>query len=164
MSIFTKKGNSKGFTLIELLVVIAIIGMLAAIVLASLNTARLKSRDAKRVADLKQVQLALELYADSHSQKYPATLTGNLDAANCSGTAKCMPSMPKDPLDGSTYFYGYTSADPFTTYTLGALLEESTNPALQSKTSVGTAGVLGYTGSAGGTVTCSVTAAYCISP
>src|SRR5262245_50514712 len=54
-----------GFTLIELLVVIAIIGILASIVLASLNTARQKSRDARRLADIKSIQLALELFFDA---------------------------------------------------------------------------------------------------
>src|ERR1035437_5577723 len=52
----------KGFTLIELLVVVAIIGLLSSVVLASLNSARAKGRDAKRVTDLKQVQNALALY------------------------------------------------------------------------------------------------------
>ena len=56
--------KNQGFTLIELLVVIAIIGVLASVVLASLNTARKKSRDARRIADIKQIQLALELYFD----------------------------------------------------------------------------------------------------
>ena len=56
------KNGKRGFTLIELLVVIAIIGILASVVLASLNSARKKGRDARRVADIKQVQLALELY------------------------------------------------------------------------------------------------------
>ncbi|MFH1713569.1 MAG: type II secretion system protein, partial [Patescibacteria group bacterium] len=51
--------KQKGFTLIELLVVIAIIGMLSSIVLVSLNPARQKSRDAKRLSDMKQIVLAL---------------------------------------------------------------------------------------------------------
>src|SRR5436853_5053100 len=54
--------NQKGFTLIELLVVIAIIGLLASVVLLSLNSARAKSRDAKRLADIRQLVSALELY------------------------------------------------------------------------------------------------------
>ena len=69
------RNKSKGFTLIELLVVIAIIGILSSVVLASLNSARQKSRDAKRVADMKQLQLALELYYDANSSTYPTEAT-----------------------------------------------------------------------------------------
>ncbi|NTV22448.1 MAG: prepilin-type N-terminal cleavage/methylation domain-containing protein [Candidatus Yonathbacteria bacterium] len=68
------KNSNRGFTLIELLVVIAIIGILSSVVLASLNSAREKSRDAKRVSDIKQLQLALELYYDTN-QEYPDVLT-----------------------------------------------------------------------------------------
>ena len=69
------KNTKKGFTLIELLVVIAIIGILSSVVLASLSTARQKSRDAKRISDVGQIQLALELFFDA-SQSYPSTTPG----------------------------------------------------------------------------------------
>ncbi len=69
-----KKYSASGFTLIELLVVIAIVGLLASIVSASLNSARAKSRDAKRRSDLVQLRTALELYYNSHGN-YPVTTT-----------------------------------------------------------------------------------------
>ena len=65
--------KQRGFTLIELLVVIAIIGLLASIVMVSLNSARAKARDSRRMGDLKQVALALEMYYDTNGA-YP---TGN---------------------------------------------------------------------------------------
>ena len=55
-----------GFTLIELLVVIAIIGLLSSVVFASLNSARAKARDARRLSDLHAVSLALSLYYDKN--------------------------------------------------------------------------------------------------
>jgi general secretion pathway protein G len=63
--------KQKGFTLIELLVVIAIIGLLSTLAVVALNNARQKSRDAKRVADIKQMQTALELYFND-CNAYPA--------------------------------------------------------------------------------------------
>lgn len=54
--------KTTGFTLIELLVVIAIIGILSSIVISSLNSARVKSRDAQRVAFIRELQKALEMY------------------------------------------------------------------------------------------------------
>jgi len=52
----------KGFTIIELLVVVAIIGVLAAIVIISLSGAQKKSRDARRIGDLKQIDHAIDLF------------------------------------------------------------------------------------------------------
>lgn len=55
----------RGFSLIELLVVISIIALLFSIILASLNTARMKARDARRKIDVHQIVTALNLYYNS---------------------------------------------------------------------------------------------------
>ncbi len=64
----------RGFTLIELLVVIAIIGLLSTIIAAPIQSARKKARDAKKIAEVKSTQLALEQYAESNSAEYPSAL------------------------------------------------------------------------------------------
>jgi prepilin-type N-terminal cleavage/methylation domain-containing protein len=128
MSNIINKG-SKGFTLIELLVVIAIIGILSSVVLASLSTARAKSRDARRISDIGQIQLALELYFDS-SSSYPVAGTNAATAdPTITGLAPTyIPKIPVDPLATQHYLYGASS----TTYVLGAKLERYDNPALNS--------------------------------
>ena len=116
--LFTHK--KAGFTLIELLVVIAIIGILSSVVLASLNSARLKARDARRVADLKQIQVALELYNDADS-KYPT----DIYAATASLAPTYISQVPKDPQTGDNYLYSYTpAAGNSTGYHLGAIMEQ----------------------------------------
>ncbi len=70
MKLANDKKYSHGFTLIEFLVVIAIIGLLSSVVLSLLNTARMESRDARRINDLRQIKLALELYFDDN-RSYP---------------------------------------------------------------------------------------------
>lgn len=65
----------RGFTLIELLVVISIIGLLSSVVLASVSASRASARDAERIANLKQIQNAIELYANDHNGSYPGYLS-----------------------------------------------------------------------------------------
>ncbi|MEZ6209205.1 MAG: type II secretion system protein [Candidatus Paceibacterota bacterium] len=67
--------KNKGFTLIELLVVIAIIGILASIVLASLNTARSKGEDAAIKANLANIRAEAELYYDDNGNYYTDATT-----------------------------------------------------------------------------------------
>jgi len=110
--------NKHGFTLIELLVVITIIGLLATIVLVSLNSARAKARDAKRKGDLHQIELALTMYFDtygSYPSAKPQTSCGGSDVwASSNGTCggqwlttdvnfyQFMANVPVDPLNQGT--------------------------------------------------------------
>ena len=152
----------KAFTLIELLIVIAIIAILAAILFVSIGTKPLvKSRDAKRAADLENLRTALALYYNDKGF-YP----GTADLGAELKTGSYIPELPKDPKDASgkvcpgtytpnfpsaTYLatqYGYsyssvtsanaactTAAGNCTNYVVQACMEDgspTTNQALQA--------------------------------
>src|SRR3989344_4549272 len=109
-----------GFTLIELLVVISIIGILASVVLARLNDARRTAQDAKRISEMRQLKIALEVYYEVNNQ-YPPTPTAGcaqciVDGWMSSGVDEMAPYMnplPVDPFYGNTLNgYRYVQASP----------------------------------------------------
>jgi len=114
--------KNKGFTLMELLVVIAIISILTAIVLPNLNSARIKGRDARRIADIKNIQLALAVYYDTHrATGYP------IDIYNGFLAPTYMPVVPKDPLGNDYAYAALGTGTSCSSYHLGAVLEGSSS-------------------------------------
>ncbi len=124
--------KNKGFTLIELLVVIAIIGLLASIVLVSLNSARAKARDTKRIADLKQIRIALEMYYDTNNNYPVATTAVNSSSGSATWISGLSPSyitsVPADPTNSGTgsYYYYYKTTAGGASYELNARMENNT--------------------------------------
>ena len=168
---FSKKG---GFTLIELLVVIAIIVILTALILPDLAGSRAKARDAQRISDVSQLQLALELFYDRCGQ-YPAAVSSGSQyvvssASNCttsSGTIITMSSfiaqIPTPPA-GVSNVTGYDYATSpisgsINNYVLRAQLE-SNNAEVSKGLSV-----FPTTGTWSNPITCTNTGTfYCVGP
>jgi prepilin-type N-terminal cleavage/methylation domain-containing protein len=96
------KNHSKGFTLIELLVVIGIIGILSAVVLASLNTARFKGNDAAIQSDLSAVQTQAEIYyGGAGSNSYGTQAFGTDATCDSTGAGMFTDATIKKALDGA---------------------------------------------------------------
>ena len=118
--------QKKGFTLIELLVVIAIIGILATLAVVALQNARKNARDAKRIADVRQMQTALELYFNDW-QAYPTTTTVAAGTIS-SGTSVYMAVVPTAPTPAddlcatASNTYTYLQTNSGASYTINFCL------------------------------------------
>lgn len=141
--------NKKGFTLVELLVVIAIIGFLASVAMYALNNTRISARDTQRLADMKAITKALEMYYDEESnKKYPFADFSPYPAISCVVGGNSTPlnrwniiksklekhiKLPNDPVNvyPYCYFYDANAQDGYQTYALATSLELSSNSYLE---------------------------------
>ena len=120
------KLNNLGFTLIELLVVISIIGFLATASMVVFNSVRMKARDARKIADFKNIQTALYMFYDQfgrmpnnynpccgacEGQTYYNQSMQELVSAGFLGT------IPKGPEGGGYCYYNYGAGN-----SIGALM------------------------------------------
>lgn len=78
-----KKNN--GFTLIELLTVIAIIGILSAVVMVSLSSARLKAKDKAVMTELSSIKVQAEIYYDLNNNSYSGLCNTAMSARGLGG-------------------------------------------------------------------------------
>jgi prepilin-type N-terminal cleavage/methylation domain-containing protein len=120
---FLKKNkymNKRGFTLIELLVVISIIGLLSTLSVVSLNNARGKARDARRMYDLSTIRTALELYRFDNNDRVPPLVTTWQDTLAILGQGEniYLPSgVPLDPDQSRTVLGWGGIKEPGKSYT-----------------------------------------------
>ena len=129
--------HTSGFTLTELLVVIGIIALLASIIIAGSASSRKTSRDARRIADIGQISVALESYYASN-QAYPTT--GGAWFSLCDGTHTATGAtgyvpglattyigvLPRDPSgcpSAAGLFQGYGYRSDGTNYKVAAIAE-----------------------------------------
>ena len=100
---FTSRVRCGGFTLLELLVSVGIIALISTIRVVSFTTAQKKSRDAKRVTHLSDIQNAFEQYFSICGYQYPVTaggtsfLTSGNTLTSCS-SSDVLITYPNDPL------------------------------------------------------------------
>lgn len=127
--------SKKGFTLIEILVVMVILGIITTLAFGNYRVSQMKSRDAKRKADLGQIQRALEMYYNDKNV-YPDRLDlsdGNNGLMDDPRGTIYMKELPVDPTGNPEYCY--TSSGAY--YKIYAKLENEQDPRIGGPFSCG---------------------------
>lgn len=99
-----KKGGKK---IIIVAMVLIFLVPITTIILVSLNSARMKSRDAYRVANIKTIQLGLKIYYNEHNGRYPTNLDDLVNSTSFISEDKI-----KDPY-GYKYYYKRSEFDNY---------------------------------------------------
>lgn len=156
--------TTRAFTIMELLVTVAIIALLSGIIMANLSGSRGKARDAQRVSDLGQLQLAMSLYFD-RCNSYPSSLATTVNNGCPTGVTlgTFIATIPTPPSGAGQSAYDYatlSSGSVVTNYVLHAVLEQ-----YNAAVAKGLSSMPG--GYANGTFTCSTGSTppiqYCVS-
>ncbi|PIR85586.1 hypothetical protein COU14_03625 [Candidatus Kaiserbacteria bacterium CG10_big_fil_rev_8_21_14_0_10_44_10] len=124
-----KNRLKRGFTLIELLVVIAIIGILASVVLASLNSARDKGEDAAIKSNLNNIRAQAELFYDDNGDYDGVCLDTNVAQGVTAAGGEC-----NSAVDGS----GWAAFAPLSSASSSSYCVDSTGKAITTTTSITT--------------------------
>ena len=118
-----KNKKNKGFTLFELLVSISIIGILTALASVAFSGAQKKARDARRMQDMKAIQVAAEQYYSVNTYVYP-TATGV--AWTGPGAQSILDKFPTDPKNSGLFVYT-TPTFTASAYCICAKMESTAN-------------------------------------
>lgn len=121
----------KGFTLIELLITMLIIGIIASLAVVGLTSVRSKSRDTRRISDIRQIQNALEIYRNDNNV-YPSAITSG-ESMTGENDYVYMSKVPTAPgindgdCESDAYTYGSTdtSITYSITYCLGGVVQSA---------------------------------------
>ena len=118
--------TTRGFTIVELLIVIVVIAILAAITIVAFNGVQSRARDAQRLADLKTIMKALELYKSTNGTYPNAASTTNASGWEVSGNGTTATNF-LSALVSSTNGVSKIPVDPQNTAADPAVLNPSWN-------------------------------------
>ena len=110
----------------ELLVVIGIIAVITGMISFNSNQARSRARDVQRKNDMKELGQALELYKNDNNQQYPNAADYDALIPMLTNYVKSEfkdPKIAQTGNDAAWDNYTYTSASPYTSYTLTSCFE-----------------------------------------